>query len=490
MLSRLWNETVESVHLYRFRLLFGVIGLISVANSVYEFKERYLRPPVHFPYFGLDTWGPFPFWLLALMLVAQTVGALGFLLPKLYRSAALVYLVGYTSWFLIDSSYYNNHYYFIVLLSTIFCFVRPQKDQPWLPAWQLALFRFQIVLVYTFAGVAKLDRDWLLGDPARMWVNAWHYAPSPVVGEWVAYAICYFGLLFDFSVGWLLLHPRTRRYAMLAACGFHLFNAWHFEIGVFPWLMIGTNLIFFHHKQGPAGSPPPNWGKALIAVYVLMQIAIPVHSLRSYETGAWTERDHRWAWRMMLRTKQGTVTIISTDKTGHKRVVDVRPDLSPKQARSLASNPQRLVQYSRLLKARGAQHISVRSNVGLNGRSPQMLLDPNKDAGATPLYDLILPMERGKRPTPDPKPGRTLLGATCLLIGLAAAFSARAWLTRAALLSLLGSLALGFHPAPVVLALVLLGADLRKTGLKGAIALGWSSLFLLTLLLARPDLPY
>ena len=37
-------------------------------------------------------------------------------------------------------------------------------DAPTAPAWHVAALRLQIVLVYAYAGVAKLNSDWLLHD--------------------------------------------------------------------------------------------------------------------------------------------------------------------------------------------------------------------------------------------------------------------------------------------------------------------------------------
>src|SRR5215208_3517150 len=53
------------------------------------------------------------------------------------------------------------------------------------------------------------------------------------------------GLLLDLLVVPLLLWRRTRLFAFAAAVVFNLINGVIFDIGIFPWLMLGALLIFF-----------------------------------------------------------------------------------------------------------------------------------------------------------------------------------------------------------------------------------------------------
>ena len=51
--------------------------------------------------------------------------------------------------------------------------------------------------------------------------------------------------MLDLLVVPLLLWRRTRLFAFAAAIVFNLINAVIFDIGIFPWLMLGALLIFF-----------------------------------------------------------------------------------------------------------------------------------------------------------------------------------------------------------------------------------------------------
>jgi hypothetical protein len=106
-----------------------------------------------------------------------------------------------------------------------------------IPYWQFCLFQAQIVIVYFYGGLAKINSDWLAGEPMRTWLlNRSHY---PVLGpffatEWAAYFFSYGGLLFDLSIGFLLLWRPTRFVAFLAVLFFNLTNHWLFSIIVSP----------------------------------------------------------------------------------------------------------------------------------------------------------------------------------------------------------------------------------------------------------------
>ena len=63
--------------------------------------------------------------------------------------------------------------------------------------------------------------------------------------DWVVYSFVIGGLLLDLLVVPLLLWRRTRLFAFVAAVLFNLINAVIFDIGIFPWLMLGALLIFF-----------------------------------------------------------------------------------------------------------------------------------------------------------------------------------------------------------------------------------------------------
>ena len=131
------------------------------------------------------------------------------------------------------------------------------------PFWTLLLLRGQLVIAYFYAGVAKLNADWLLdAQPMRYylaqarWIDDYgsHLNPglfaflkrvlqSPELASFLSLA----GAAFDLSIGFLMLFRRTRIFGMVLLLIFHGTN--HFvifnDIEWFPLLGILTASIFF-----------------------------------------------------------------------------------------------------------------------------------------------------------------------------------------------------------------------------------------------------
>ena len=87
-------------------------------------------------------------------------------------------------------------------------FLRPKRRSDTLPTWCLWLLRSQVGLVYFFAGVAKLNSDWLRGEPIRQWLA--DRDDYPLIGSWLdteaaVWFFGYGGLIFDLAVAPALL---------------------------------------------------------------------------------------------------------------------------------------------------------------------------------------------------------------------------------------------------------------------------------------------
>src|SRR2546421_4672588 len=200
----------------------------------------WLRPRFLFKYYGFSWVHPWPgnglyIHGIVLAILAAFVAA-GFL----YRISAVLLFLSCSYFFLLDEARYVNHTYLICLFAFLLIFIpanrafsvdawlRPSLRSDYAPAWSLWLLRFQVGVVYFFAGLAKLSPDWLRGEPIRYELA--HSADAPIVGrffheEWAVYIVGYGGLLFDLFIVPLLLLRRTRVGAFCAPVGFHLINA-------------------------------------------------------------------------------------------------------------------------------------------------------------------------------------------------------------------------------------------------------------------------
>ncbi len=125
-----------------------------------------------------------------------------------------------------------------------------------IPYWMLWALRIQVGLVYFFGGIAKLRYDWLFeAQPLRIWLSA--NQDFPLIGSllseaWVAFLLSWFALFFDLGAPFLLSFSKTRIYMYGIIVLFHIMTHFLFFIGMFPWMMICTALIFFpasFHQQ-------------------------------------------------------------------------------------------------------------------------------------------------------------------------------------------------------------------------------------------------
>jgi hypothetical protein len=268
------------------------------------------------------------------------------------------------------------------------------------PIWTVWILRFQLVIVYVFGALAKLDPDWLRGEPMRSTLaraGADYPAIITASGPILAYAVAYLGLLADLAIPVCLLIRRTRWLGFAIAIAFHGANAVALDIGVFSYLMLAMLPIFLDPDwprrllgtQDAAAVPSrrtPPLLLALLHVYVAAQILIPLRHWLYPGPVRWTEEGHRFAWRMMLRTKRSQIMVHVTDPaTGRRWQINPANDLTSVQLRELEVYPDLLLQYVHFhrdrLRREGVGDCEIRVDwmCALNGRAQQLLVDPALD---------------------------------------------------------------------------------------------------------------
>lgn len=457
-------EPVDGASLAAFRVLFGGILFWEVLRYFSHgwIEPYYITPTFHFtyPFFGFIQ--PWPGNGMYIHFAVMGVLALLIAFGLFYRLASLLFFLAFSYIFLIDKAYYLNHFYLIILLGFLLSILPAHRaasldrwrlrmahdhgpGAPVVPRWSLFLLRAQIFIVYFYAGLAKLNSDWLQGEPLRMWLA--ERTDFPVIGglfttEWMIALFTYGGLLFDLGIGFLLVWRRTRALGFVFAGMFHLLNARLFQIGIFPFLMFGATLIFAeadwprramqavqrgHSRFGAnAHRPPPPVNLnatpvidkpphaamlAFIHLYLLAQLLIPLRHLLYPGDVSWTEEGHRFAWHMKLRDKEGVVRIHVTDPYTHQTwEISPAADLSERQIEEMSTRPDMVVQYVHSLAewlsagGRARPIIRVDQQVSLNGRPYQPLIDPMVNlaevqptlAPASWLLPLTVPLKSGE----------------------------------------------------------------------------------------------
>lgn len=448
--SSLWMQLFTPVALaplVYFRMAFGAIMLWEVWRySTYNWIHRYyIEPTFHFTYLGFDWVQPWPGGGMYLHFLVLAALALCIMIGLAYRLSATLFFLGFTYVFLLDQTQYLNHFYLISLVSFLMIFLpanrklaldswlRPALQAESAPAWTLWLLRFQIGVAYFFGGIAKINPDWLAGEPMRIWLA--YETDFPLIGqyfteEWMIYLFSYGGLLFDLLIVPLLLWRRTRTPALIVMTLFHLSNAHMFSIGIFPWFMIATTVILFAPEwltgsllwrwggvpDDASKSPPPTlsrdqqWVLALVGVYVAIQLLMPLRHWLYPGYVSWTEEGHNFSWHMKLRGKAGNVQIYVVDhQTQAQEQINLRDYLTPRQIDKMSSRPHMILQFSHYLvdelrrDGREGFGIYVRSWAALNARAWQMMIDPAVDLASQPrdiwYKPWVLPLEQPVHPS-------------------------------------------------------------------------------------------
>ena len=404
------------------RIAFGLLMLAESWGAIATgwVRVNLVEPTFHFAHMDVAGWlAPLPGAGMYAYFGVMGLAALGVALGWRYRFCAVALAVLWTGAYLMQKTSYNNHYYLAVLLCWGMCLVPADRavaltDKPRAAAyarWIRVLAQAQLLIVFTFGALAKLYPGWLSGDFIHQ--SFTRKAGLPVLGpllqeDWFQDFITYGAVAFDALVIPLLMWRPTRGLAFVGLVGFNLFNSVVFQIGIFPYLVLAMTVFFFDPEAvgrwfrvppAPAGGVPVvgrigGPGKALLALYLAVQVALPLrHHLIAGDVN-WTEEGHRLAWRMMSRAKSGTVRIEVVDPaTGAVEHVDPREHLTAKQASRLTTKPDFMWQYARYLRelyaARGVPDAEVyarRSRVWLNGVGPAPLFHDSIDLASVPYH--------------------------------------------------------------------------------------------------------
>lgn len=431
-------EPVDGASLAVFRVGFGLllVGHFSHYTLGGRLERLFLNPTVRFTFPGFSWVEPLPDAALRALFWLLLASAAGIALGLFYRASCLVFAVGNSYVFLLDTANYNNHDYLLCLLGLVMAAVpahrlfsldarlRPRIRSDTVPAWSLWWLRFQTGVPYLFGALAKINADWLLrGEPMTMWLREGTEGPlrlaifrQPLTGLVMAWS----GFFLDLLAVPLLLWRRTRVAALLALLAFHLLNAQLFVIGVFPWLMIWAALLFFRpdwprrlrmvppRRGGQPGRFRPRAAvAALLGLWVAVQALLPFRHYLYPGWVDWTEEGHRFSWRMKLRDKRGRIEFLAVDPmrrsvTPLQGVQELL--LTPQQRDMMRHDPDSMRQFARHLARDleprlGRVEIHVVSELSLNGHPPRPLIDPEVDlaraqrrpGGGQPW---ILPFER------------------------------------------------------------------------------------------------
>ena len=423
-IGKYFNSYTEAAPLAVFRIFFGIMMFASIVRFWLNgwIEKLYIAPKLFFSYYGFE-WvkplGDFTYVLFAICAFAALAIAMGLK----YRLSMIVFFLSFTYIDLMDKTAYLNHYYFISILSFLMVFLpaasyfsldaakNPEKAFQKIPRWYVDSIKLLLGIVYFYAGLAKINSDWLLrAMPLKIWLPSKYDLPflgDLLQQEWVHYAFSWSGMLYDLFIPFLLLWKRTRFAAFLLVIIFHVLTRVLFPIGMFPYIMIVSALIFFspqvHHRilafiakllkirkarfdnSGFLFYKPlkRKMITAIVSVFFIIQLLFPWRYLLYPDELFWTEEGFRFSWRVMLMEKAGYAQFKIVDaETGRRFYVDNSYFLTPFQEKQMAFQPDFILEYAQFLaehfRKDGHENIEiyVENYVALNGRKSRQYIDP------------------------------------------------------------------------------------------------------------------
>jgi hypothetical protein len=385
--------------------------------------SQLIDPQFHFHYFGFEWVAALPAYGIYAVFVLLVHSCIGIIFGWYYRLSAILFFVCFTYVELIDVTYYLNHYYFVSIVAFLLILVpanryfsldvqrNPELQRKQVSRWCIGIFKVQIAIVYLYAGLAKINYDWLIRAlPLSIWLPA--KTSIPVIG-WVlkfkitAYLFSWLGMLFDTFIIAGLWIRKTRVVAYLSVIVFHTLTGILFQIGIFPLVMIFSVTLFFSEKfhenllqklshilqyrHPKTGYSSENRLKhkltfPFLFLFFFFQVLFPWRYLLYDGNVFWTEEGYRFAWRVMLMEKAGSATFFVKDgEHGKEGSVINRQFLNPHQEKQMAMQPDMILQFAHHLghhfKNQGMKDPRVRAEVWvtLNAAPSRLLIDPTVD---------------------------------------------------------------------------------------------------------------
>lgn len=421
MLNRWLFTKIDNSPLLIFRIFFGTLVALECYGAIVTgwVKRTLIEPDFTFTFIGFEWLHPLPgSGMYIYFFVMGTLGvciAIGYK----YRFSIITFALLWAAVYLMQKTSYNNHYYLLLLISMFMSLFPAQRGysldakqnpsiktnaMPSYVKWAIVL---QLFIVYTYASIAKLYGDWL--DFSMVKILMLDKIDYPLVGSllqepWLHKVVGVFGILFDLLIVPALLWRPTRKVAFFVSIFFHLFNSIIFQIGVFPYLALAFTVFFFEpetirkiffkkkevYVQNDIKIPSYKYIIVFLSgIYFLIQFALPLRHHFIEDDVLWTEEGHRLSWRMMLRSRTGTIrfNVVNTS-TSDTTTVKLDDYLTAKQKRRVRVYPDFIWQFAQHLKkeyAINGENISVfvDSRASVNGRPYRTFIDPKIDLANT-----------------------------------------------------------------------------------------------------------
>ena len=423
-IHKYFNSYTDIYPLVVFRILFGLLMFISIIRFWQNgwIKTIYIDPIVHFKYYGfewvksLEEWNYILFLICAISSIFITIG-------YKYRIASILFFFSFTYIELIDKTTYLNHYYFVSIISFILIFlpaniygsidaIKNKVVYNKTPKWSIDIIKLMLFIIYFYAGIAKINSDWLLkAMPLSVWLPGKY--DLPLIGgimtkNWVPFFMSWCGMFYDVLIGFFLFSKCYRNIAYVFVLIFHSMTAIFFpSIGMFPYIMIVSSFIFLDNKfhKRILNRFDEKWIKnynykvienykikfkrpilIILSLFMIIQILLPFRYLLYDSELFWSEEGYRFSWRVMLIEKAGHSTFTIVDNKSKKRIVVENSDfLTSFQEKQMSFQPDMILEYAHIISEYYKKigftdpSVYVDSYVTLNGRLSKQFIKNNID---------------------------------------------------------------------------------------------------------------
>ena len=380
---------------------------------------------------------------MQMLVYALFAAAAGVAAGLWYRLNIIILFTGWTYIFLLCRGHYNNHYYLFCLILFLLCLMNADRAfslrsrfsknriARTIPAWQLYALRAQIIVVYFYGGIAKLNWDWLQGYPLKIWIERKMHVPvmgallsnDRISHDFIAIFMSYGGLIFDLVIGFVLLSKRFRVWALPFLLFFHISNHFLWTIGTFPWFMIAATGLFFDpdwpdrllgvqpNREMSAAAAGSRLPIALLTIYFAWQLIFPLRAFAYAGNPAWHGQGHLFAWRMLLVNRGDALRVrVALPDQGTIGYIDPAQYVNRRQFIRMTRTPKSFCHFAHFINdeveertGRNDARVYVELRRQLNGRPLRPVIDPDYDLAANPCpvagsLPFVVPLDPTLRP--------------------------------------------------------------------------------------------
>jgi len=411
----------DNITLVLTRIAFGVFVAIRMGwYFAVDFYDFLALSPFTAPYWGFYWLPNVGVWVDAVLAVGFAAG-LGLALGIFARWAAILVVLTLGYVFFIDVATWGNLDYFFIWLAILFAIsphdgrlsydvrrgARPRITET--QTWAHLAPRILVFVLYFFAGLIKLNGDWLSGDVFAVFVA--QDLPASVASIFtttpLGVAMAISGAAFDLFIVPLFMVRTTRKLAVAALVVFHTTNFFLLDIYfVAPMMLLITLVLFLPDSFWSARiapyeqDDPEPWPLireslwvcrmrvAALGVFAAFHLLVPLRFVAMHDSivdALWSQQAMHYSWWLRSYSIQADAKFyVTTDREPERQRIKPLDYVSKTQSMFLLQ-PGAIVTFAdvvrRDMEAKGHRDVAVWADIdmSLNGRPHRPFTDPEID---------------------------------------------------------------------------------------------------------------